>query len=585
MVFRALATLAVTCAFVSDVQAGLPEGVAREIQHTTISRTSSAGSDYVAAAARTRIRYGFTDASNALSGGIHRRATPQEINVTASFGSNVYDTVYYTNVSIGTPAQHFLMALDTGFPDIWVAAPCDVFDCPTGMPLYNSRKSSTAVNKTAGQISLSEDQHLEGFIFTDTIRVGSQSISNAAFLSLGDSIMPVPPPCSGSMGLGFAPIGQTTNLPFWRAILEGKDISSPEFSYLDLVETNATYWALDISAVTVQGKSVSISKNRLAVFDTASAFLFAPKADMDAIWAAVPGSTLDTTSDFYQYPCDTDLNITVSFGGRTWPISPTALNLGPVSPGSQQCFGAIATSANTRDTVYSVFRQTPPSLGFAELSTIAGGSGPPNSSTPTSPSTQTSSSTSSSPSTSATSNTGGGKPGQKKNIGAIAGGVIAGLIVLLLAGVGFLLWRRRRNAKKLPKTPFSLTSGDEESMVVRPDPYPIIQSSFTVRTVSPKTGEKTTITHRFGDAPTSPVSSPQTDSEQGQEPQAHDGLTTGRVLSSQLPLGAQAPDLSQSTSDPNILQALESLREEVRQVRWLASEGAREEAPPGYATQ
>ncbi|KAJ6565598.1 aspartic peptidase domain-containing protein [Mycena vulgaris] len=556
MVFRALATLAVTCAFVSDVQAGLPEGVAREIQHTTISRASSAGSDYVAAAARTRIRYGFTDASNALSRGIHRRATPQEINVTASFGSDVYDTVYYTNVSIGTPAQHFLMALDTGFPDIWVAAPCDVFDCPTGMPLYNSRKSSTAVNKTAGQISLSEDQHLEGFIFTDTIRMGSQSISNAAFLSLGDSIMPVPPPCSGSMGLGFAPIGQTTNLPFWRAILEGKDISSPEFSvwlshnggtltfggvnntlfsgdieYLDLVETNATYWALDISAVTVQGKSVSISKNRLAVFDTASAFLFAPKADMDAIWAAVPGSTLDTASDFYQYPCDTDLNITVSFGGRTWPISPTALNLGPVSPGSQQCFGAIATSANTRDTyqrpevdwvlgvpfltsVYSVFRQTPPSLGFAELSTIAGGSGPPNSSTPTSPSTPTSSSTSSSPSTSATSNTGGGKPGQKKqNIGTIAGGVIAGLIILLLAGVGFLLWRRRRNAKKLPKTPFFLTLGDEESMVVRPDPYPITQSSFTVRTVSPKTGEKTTITHRFGDAHTSPVSSPQTDSE------------------------------------------------------------------------
>lgn len=91
-------------------------------------------------------------------------------------------------------------------------------------------------------------------------------------VSLGDSIMPVPPPCSGSMGLGFAPTGQTTNLPFWRAILEGKDIASPEFSiwlshnggtltfggvnntlfsgdieYLALADTNATYWALEIS--------------------------------------------------------------------------------------------------------------------------------------------------------------------------------------------------------------------------------------------------------------------------------------------------------------------------------------------------
>jgi hypothetical protein len=106
MVFRALATLAVTCAFVFDVQAGLPAGaepISRDIRHTAISRTSSAGSDYVAAAARTRIRYGFTDASEVWSGAMHRRASPQEVNVTASFGSDVYDTVYSANVSIGTP--------------------------------------------------------------------------------------------------------------------------------------------------------------------------------------------------------------------------------------------------------------------------------------------------------------------------------------------------------------------------------------------------------------------------------------------------------------------------------------------------
>jgi hypothetical protein len=128
-------------------------------------------------------------------------------------------------------------------------------------------------------------------------------------------------------------------------------------------------------------------------------------------------------------------------------------------------------------------------------------------------------------------------------------------------------------------------------MVVRPNPYPMTHSSFTVRTVSTKTGEKPAIAQRFGgahDAHTSPGASSQTDSERvgtGREPQTRGGLATGEVLSSQLPPGAQAPNISRSTSDPNIMQALESLREEVRQVRWLATEGAREEAPPGYETQ
>ncbi|KAF7351968.1 Acid protease [Mycena venus] len=537
MVFGTLVTLTGTCVFLSNVKAvtGLQERADSPfsgIQHRDISRTLSTGSDYLAAAARTRIRYGFTDASDTLSVGMHRRASRPDVNVTASFGSDIYELVYHTNVSIGTPAQTFLMAVDTGFPDIWIAAPCDVFDCPTGFPLYNSSKSSTAVNKSTGEISLNLNQNLQGFIFTDTIRMGSYSISDAAFLSLGpDSPVPVPLPCSGSIGLGFAPIAQTTNLPFWRAILEGKDISAPEFSiwlshnggaitfggvnnslfsgdidYLDLAETNSTYWALDIAAVTVQGKSVNISKNRLAVFDTASAFIFAPQADMDAIWAAVPGSTLNGTEGLYQFPCNTDLNITISFGGRTWPISSTALNLGPVSPGSQQCFGAIVTSATSRDSyakptvdwvvgvpfltsVYSVFRQTPPSLGFAELSSLAGGGGPPSSSTPTS------SSISSLPSATSSSNAGGRElHPRKQNTGAIAGGVIAGLIALLLAAVGLFLWRRRRNPKTLQVTPFSVPLGDEESMAVRSDPYAITQfpSSFTGQMVSTRSGEKTT---------------------------------------------------------------------------------------------
>ncbi|KAJ6592644.1 aspartic peptidase domain-containing protein [Mycena capillaripes] len=618
-VFSLLSAITVACFFISDAQADLGEGanaLSRQLQHATISRRSPSVGNHLAAAERIRKRYGFTDGSNTS---LQRRASPQDINVASSLGADtedpvLYDTVYYMNVSIGTPAQTFLMHLDTAFPDIWVAAPCDVFDCPTGIPLYDSTKSSTAVNKStsATTVSLDPQQAVNGYIFTDTIRLGSYSISNAAFLTLGpESPLPAPLPCSGSLGLGFAPIARTTNLPFWRAILQeqgsaefsvwlsridpkveshggaltfggvNNSLFSGDIEYLDLTDTNSTYWALNVSAVTVQGKSVGLSNHRLAVFDTSSLFIFAPATDMDAIWAAVPGSTYNHLAGFYQYPCTTDMNLTMSFGGRAWSINSKDLNLGPVSPGSQQCYGALTTNGGDNryhyplpdvdwvigvpffTNVYSVFRQTPPSMGFAVLSPAAGGPAPANSSVPTSSSTSTS-----------PSSTSNGQTDDKThvNVGAIAGGSIAGVIALLAAAFAFYCWRRRRrqNAQTLEDLQFSGPTDVQEHMSV-PHPYPVTQSSFTQ---SLSMGKASMIT-----SPSSGVQS-----THRSEPTIVDGRTSVQVSLTQLPLGAQAPALSPSvSSDPAILQALESLRMEVREVRWLATEGM--QPPPGYATE
>jgi cathepsin D len=130
--------------------------------------------------------------------------------------------------------------------------------------------------------------------------------------------------------MGFPTTAATTDLPFWRAILEDSQISSPEFSiwfprvgspgagaltfggtntslysgeieYLNLADTNSTYWALRLSgtwitysisnvalttcstAMTVQNTSISLSSGRLAVFDTAASIILGPSDDEDAI--------------------------------------------------------------------------------------------------------------------------------------------------------------------------------------------------------------------------------------------------------------------------------------------------------------
>ncbi|KAJ7105515.1 hypothetical protein C8R44DRAFT_329376 [Mycena epipterygia] len=91
---------------------------------------------------RIRRRYGRSSDADVSLLDIWRRATSDDMSVAAITGG-YYETDYYVNVSIGTPLQHFRMVIDTGFPDTWVAAPCNAFDCPTGIALYNSSKSDS----------------------------------------------------------------------------------------------------------------------------------------------------------------------------------------------------------------------------------------------------------------------------------------------------------------------------------------------------------------------------------------------------------------------------------------------------------
>ncbi|KAJ7331307.1 hypothetical protein DFH08DRAFT_966332 [Mycena albidolilacea] len=52
------------------------------------------------------------------------------------------------------------------------------------------------------------------------------------------------------------------------------------------------YWALHLSAMTVQNTSISLSSGRLAVF-TAASMILGPSDDVDAIWSSVLGTLLN----------------------------------------------------------------------------------------------------------------------------------------------------------------------------------------------------------------------------------------------------------------------------------------------------
>lgn len=114
--------------------------------------------------------------------------------------------------------------------------------------------------------------------------------------------------------------------------------------------------------VSVNGKSVTIStgSDALAAIDTGTTLIGGPTDGVQAIWAAVPGSQAlsGQMEGFFAFreftsacipfvksqhrphlACTTSVQVSMSFGGKSWAISTDDMNLGTVGDGL--CLGGI----------------------------------------------------------------------------------------------------------------------------------------------------------------------------------------------------------------------------------------------------
>jgi cathepsin D len=278
-----------------------------------------------------------------------------------------------------------------------------------------------------------------GTLGSDTVTMGGFTVDAQTLLIADrESPDLVQSPVSGLMGLAFQALASTQALPFWQALLNGNQLSAPEMSFwlardtstninssslvpggvFTLGGTNSTlfsgdvefttmvslpntnvnsFWLLSLTGVTVNGKTVQISTGDQAIsaIDTGTTLIGGPQADVLAIYTAIGGAPSKVNSGFYTFPCSTQVTVSFSFGGSSWAINPEDFNIGPEDSTDTLCEGAIfdldagvklpPDSGNPNwvigDTflknVYSVFRASPApgSVGFAQLSTAAGGSG------------------------------------------------------------------------------------------------------------------------------------------------------------------------------------------------------------------
>ncbi|KAF8893600.1 aspartic peptidase domain-containing protein [Infundibulicybe gibba] len=354
---------------------------------------------------------------------------------------NERDFSFYGRIGIGTPPQMLNVALDTGSSDFWVVSNACTLACvpAASHPFYPSRSESF---KTAGRRETLYYGYGEvsGRIATDVVRVAMDgfTIESQKFLSIDRIIEArqsglLDTPAIGVIGLAFDGISRMGATPkFLHALISSGQLAEPEISFwiscsqydsenkahggrlslggrdstlfqgaidfLNVVTSPQqpnTFWMLEMTSVTVQKKRVHITSgpSALASIDTGAVLIAGPREDVHAIWRAVPGSKPVTDMPgFWAFPCKKHVYISLSFGGKLWPIDPADINLGRLNSVGPLCVGAIYDLSLGRPlvtepgeprwiigeiflrNVYSVFRVTPPSIGFAKLSVAAGGS-------------------------------------------------------------------------------------------------------------------------------------------------------------------------------------------------------------------
>jgi cathepsin D len=117
-----------------------------------------------------------------------------------------------------------------------------------------------------------------------------------------------------------------------------------DIEYLSIPSGAVSYWILPLVNLAVQGVPITVpttGTSSFAAIDTGTTLVGGPQATIASIFAQVPGSVAGTGDyeGYWMYPCDTQVTVQMSFGGRMWSIDPADFNLAQLS--QNMCLGAF----------------------------------------------------------------------------------------------------------------------------------------------------------------------------------------------------------------------------------------------------
>ncbi|KAF9156942.1 hypothetical protein BG015_010107 [Linnemannia schmuckeri] len=239
---------------------------------------------------------------------LHKRGISSTSPLTSVSG----DIMYSVPLGLGTPAQQFNLAIDTGSPITWVVA-----------------KSCISSEKyTLGSLSF---KGAVGLVSQDSSAMGAtvDGIMGLWYYPEGSDV-PILNVLKNSSALTQPQIGvwlkdssTEANAPGGEITFGGADSSrySGDISYIDC--GGDTPWTIPVGGLKVNGQTINTS-GAMATLDTGTSLMLVSQTVSDAINSAIPGALKDSKVGWF-LPCKGNYPITITFGTRQVTIPYTAL--------------------------------------------------------------------------------------------------------------------------------------------------------------------------------------------------------------------------------------------------------------------
>jgi hypothetical protein len=275
------------------------------------------------------------------------------------------DVGYLATVQMGTPPQNYLILMDSGSADLWVAGEaCQSTtggNCGKHQTLGTTSSSSFVASNTPFQVTYGTGA-VSGDIIQDDIVLAGLPLKGHTF---GVTTQETPDfsadtvPFDGLMGLAQSTLSQQktptpveslasqgliadaiTSYKISRAA-DNKNDGEITFGALDTTKFDPAtlttipnvntqgFWEGAIDAVTVDGQDAGL-QGRTAILDTGTTLIVAPVADATAVHQLITGSTADGNGGF-TVPCGFNQSVALTFGGTVFNIDPRDIAIQPVN--------------------------------------------------------------------------------------------------------------------------------------------------------------------------------------------------------------------------------------------------------------
>ncbi|WVQ97163.1 hypothetical protein IAU59_004273 [Kwoniella sp. CBS 9459] len=293
------------------------------------------------------------------------------------------DIGYLCEIQIGTPAQTFLMLMDTGSADTWVpSTDCSPQQCGNHTALGLDNSNTFQASERQFQVTYGSG-NVAGVLAADTMSIAGMALENHAMgVTLVESVQfsDARVPFDGLMGLALSKLsnqGVSTPLESLAStglitepilgialgrITDGENNGELVFGQADPAKLDSSttqtlpltsddgFWQVEMRSVNVDGTSVV--STRQAILDTGTSLMIAPPADAAAFHAQITGAA-DIGGGMFSLPCTVDQEITMTFGDVAFQIDVRDLIFQPLSNDlSGDCLSSLSAGVIKDDTTW-----------------------------------------------------------------------------------------------------------------------------------------------------------------------------------------------------------------------------------------